>query len=127
MRLDPNCIRSVLIYVEENTTYYSSCTLTVYDLNSIFPDYDFDTVMYHIDQCAQSGFFSAFSTDQIENVEIKGLSPAGHQFLDNVRNDNIWNKVKNIGDELGSQSLSALAQIAANVVTEIIRKKLSFI
>ena len=52
------------------------------------------------------------------------LTYDGHQFLDNVRNNNIWNKTKSIAKELGCSSLRSLASIAGKVAFEVIQSQL---
>ena len=56
-----------------------------------------------------------------ESCIIGDLSPAGHEFLANIRKDTVWNGVKSVAGKVGATSLSALTQIAANVVTELVK------
>ena len=45
----------------------------------------------------------------------------GHEFLANIRNDSFYNKVKDIGTELGVQSLKDLTQIALSAASLVIK------
>lgn len=58
---------------------------------------------------------------------VQYLSPTGHQFLSDIRSDNNWNKTKEIAKNIGSDSLSALKDIAAGVITAMIQKQLGLL
>ena len=58
------------------------------------------------------------------NCLIKDLSPAGHEFIANIRSDSNWKKVKDISKNIGSSSLNALTQIAVSVVSSLIKDKM---
>lgn len=45
-------------------------------------------------------------------ARIIGLTWSGHELLDNVRNDTVWNAVKQKAKKFGGFSLSALANSA---------------
>lgn len=77
---------------------------------------------YHVRQCDLSGLF--YNCNRGFGVTtIADLSPAGHEFLANVRKDGNWNKVKSIGKKIGLQSLSALMQISTQVAAELIQSQ----
>ena len=74
----------------------------------------------------EAGFIEADSIDVPKSYlpqisRVYDLTFAGHQFLANVRSDNIWNGVKSVGLKIGSVSLEALTQIASNVITELVK------
>lgn len=52
---------------------------------------------------------------------IEDLSPSGHQFLADIRSDNNWNKTKSIAKSVGASSLTAIKEIATNVIAELIK------
>lgn len=88
----------------------------------LLPNYSFDEVMYHIRQCQLNNFFFQ-ATINITGTScvVSDLSPEGHEFLANIRNDSFYNKVKSIGAELGVQSLKDLTQIALSAASLIIK------
>ena len=59
--------------------------------------------------------------DAGEIIMISDLTPAGHKFLANSRQDTIWNNTKEIATKVGSKSLDALIQISSSVITELIK------
>lgn len=117
MRLNPECIRDILICVEDNTGLSKGVgSETICDLN---PQYSKDEIIYHIRQCKFHKFI--FITVEIrDSILISDLTPLGHEFLADTRSNNVWNKTKSIATKVGSNSLAALAQIASGVVTNLI-------
>lgn len=69
-------------------------------------------------------FFYNCHRDLSGRFSVFDLSPAGHEFLANIREDGIWTDVKAISAKVGSKSLSVLTEIASGVVTQIIKSRL---
>lgn len=127
MKLNPDCIRDILFYVEEKTDLNHHIVFTNELVIQVFPKYTPNEVFYHLRQCEMSNFFQKSSRDLDGNHSVSYLSPIGHQFIANIRSDNIWNNVKSVSKKIGVNSLSALSQIATSVVTEIIKSQLGLI
>lgn len=128
MRLNPDCIRDILLTIEENVgprqyLKYNKKFANEYEL---LKDYEYEEVIYHIEQCRLSGFFThADSFLSIKDgYNIHCLSPAGHQFIENIRSDTVWNRTKETAKKVGSTSLDALTKIAINVVSSIIKENM---
>lgn len=126
MRLDPDCIRDILIDVENFT---SPGKFYEYKPGFINPDfktsqYDSDTVIYHIKQCELSGYFTEIYWTMDKSCMIIDLTPVAHQFLADIREDTNWNKTKEISKNVGSNSLNAIKEIATGVISSLIQKQL---
>ncbi len=118
MKLDPNCVRDILIAVEENTGYSVEFVYpTQLDKAPALAKYEKDVVRYHIQQCEMNGLIIILERDYSGTFHILDLTPKGHEFLANIRSDNIWADVKTISSKVGSASLSTLIQIATSVIT----------
>jgi hypothetical protein len=55
---------------------------------------------------------------------IHNLTFYGHEFLENIKSDNTWNKTKSIASKVGSYSLNTLRDISVGVIGEIIKQHL---
>lgn len=126
MKLNPDCVRDVLLYVEENTDLRKHVTITSNLSDKLLEKYSYEELSYHVRQCELSGYFERTTHDLAGNCSISYLSPAGHQFLANIRSDSIWNDVKEVSKKVGSNSLQAISQIASAVITAIIQNQLGF-
>lgn len=124
MKLDIDCVRDILLTVEENTGYNEYMTVSEMSINyDLLKKYDSDKVMYHIIQSSKANLIDAEQIDLAGNIMIKDLTPYGHKFIANIRENSNWNKVKKIANEVGTTSLEAIMQIAINVIGGIITSK----
>lgn len=121
MRLNPDCIRDILLYVEENSTFTNAICINRQNPPKEFHEYSYDELLYHISQCSQSGFLNGFSSyDNGDTVLIGDLTPKAHEFLANIRNNEIWSKVKSTAKQVGVDSLKALMSIAVQIASQVI-------
>jgi hypothetical protein len=123
MKLNPDCVRAVLLEVEDHSDYMHA---TEYKYGSTdfkrLKDFSKDEIAYHVQQCELSGLICGIAFyDAGATIDIRDLTPKGHEFLANIRNDTFFNKVKNIGKELGLNSLNDITQIALNCAALIIK------
>lgn len=123
MKLNSDCVRDILLMVEECADFSNAVEYRRNDnIHKKISKYTHEEIVYHIKQCEMSELIAdVFYCDDGDTVTISDLTPKGHEFLANVRQDNIWNGVKSIAKKVGSTSLSALVQISSNVITEIIK------
>ena len=129
MKLNPDCIRDILLTIEEVTDYLNEWTFDSKSMNApLLSKYSYDEIVYHISQCDKAGLIdgSKIYFGACAGV-VSDLSPYGHQFLADIRSDNVWHNVKEVSKKVGSNSLQAIMQIATGVITEIIKNQLGFI
>ena len=126
MKLNPDCVRDILMEVESVADYFRSLEYSVEsDKPRRWKRYEHAEIIYHIRQCDYSGLITGVRYyEDGDYIEIDDLTPAGHQFVANVRQDNIWNNTKEIAGKVGSKSLDALIQISSGVITELIKAQL---
>lgn len=125
MKLNNDCIRDILLTLEELCTFENKFT---YDIESqpphLLAKYSREEVLYHIRQCEHSALIlKPLYCYGGDIVEISDLSPSGHEYLANIRSDNIWNKTKKVAGEIGATSLSAMVQISSQIITAIIKSQ----
>jgi hypothetical protein len=68
-----------------------------------------------------SGLIIVNGKDMDGNMSIMDLTPAGHEFIADIRNDTVWNNVKEKSSKIGVSSLRAIRDIAVGVVSELIK------
>lgn len=123
MKLNPDCIRDILLTVEEKSGYNKPW---IYYCDGCQPEllsrYSSDEIGYHIVQCAKSELIDGLKYyDGGESLLISDLTPEGHEFVANIRSDNNWNKTKSILKNVGSESLDSIKQVATGVITSLIQ------
>ena len=53
-------------------------------------------------------------------IDILDLTVKGHNFVSNIKNDENWNKIKEISDNIGSSSVETLIKISDKLISELI-------
>lgn len=127
MKLNPDCIRDVLMELESKTDGISFVSYSFNKENTTFPLTDKYTaveIRYHITQCEASGFFINSNWTLDGTFFVLDISPQAHEFLANIRSQSLWNKTKNKAAEIGVSSLQALMQIATALATSQIQSLL---
>lgn len=125
MKLNPDCVRDLLMYFEENTNGIDSVRFDPDNFcDTKLGKYSPEELYYHFKQCEYIGFFINVNNFLDLTSMLLDISPKAHEFLANIRSDNIWEKVKSTAKNVGSHSLNALTQIAASVVATLISQQL---
>lgn len=125
MKLNLECIRDILLTVEDNTGYesgyeYPSNT----DKSPLLSKYSDDEIRYHMMQCKKTGFIE-LERDLADIMYIGDLTPYGHEFLANIRENSVWNHTKTVAGKVGSKSLDAIFKISSAIITEIIKQAIA--
>lgn len=124
MQLNPDCIRDILIGIENNTSYKVSTSYPSKSLDYLRDTYPDMMIRYHILQCSKFNLIELKKIDDFENMYISDLTPQGHQFLANIRSENIWHKTKLVCEKVGSTSLECIMQITSSVLSELIKSSI---
>ncbi|MFV9733498.1 DUF2513 domain-containing protein [Ligilactobacillus salivarius] len=86
MKLNPDCIRDILLAVEELSDYDRSVSDSELSKSKFLISYSENEILYHVRQLTwskmlqQADFYG-------EGFDILDLSPQGHEFLNNIRSD----------------------------------------
>lgn len=128
MKLNPDCVRSVLLEIEK-LDFNEHATIS--SLHTALPDYSEEDLEYTCFILSDGGFLN------IESIDLPGqflpavkavysMTYKGHEFLEKVRANKIWSAIKTIGEKLGVQTLDGYSMIGANILTEIIKNHFGF-
>lgn len=133
MRLDMDCVRDVLLCVENNTGLRKRCIFVDDILNTRFAAqglqakeqkdyqkellelYDHDKLMYHVKYCIEAELISECEGSNLHTRKIADLTVKGHELLANIRSDLNWTKIKDVGAKVGSFGLNNVAEIAKDI------------
>lgn len=132
MKLNPDCVRDVLLYLEENLGYtdyvgalqhkeIQICTIPDYFSTT----YSKEDVNYSIEKLYEARFISLvnIASDRdgyIVNAYVNDITYIGHEFLNNIRPKNVWDATKEGASKLGLMSMHALSFISSKVIESII-------
>lgn len=144
MKLNPDCIRDIMLFCEKYTyiktdevgnllvasyhVLYASEMRKLPPLNS----YDAGELIYHIIQLVESGYLASdFRFDPLENFrhgdtpKIYYVTPKGHEFIASIEEKKNWAKTKKVLGAIGSVSLSVIETISKGVATVVIEKAMA--
>lgn len=123
MKLNYDCIRDVLLYLEENLELNNS----IY-LENIKLDYSSDDIYYSVQKLEEIGYIDArivkAAGSKIITAVINDITFYGHEFLNTVRPKTVWENTKEISTKIGVNTISSLTQIASQIVTQLISKQM---
>ena len=113
MKLNPDCIRDILITVEEHSDFSNQTEYKAEQPFETLSQYSHEEIIYHIRQCENSDLIYGVNYyDGGCHTDILDLSPKGHEFLANMRNDSVWKKVISKG---AGASLPILIELAKEI------------
>jgi len=110
MKLNMDCIRDILITVEEHSDFYNQTEYKAEEPFETLSAYSHEEIIYHIRQCDNYGLiYEVHYYDGGAHADILDLTPSGHDFLANIRNSSVWKKVLS---KAASASLPVLMEVA---------------
>ncbi|MCP8851784.1 DUF2513 domain-containing protein [Latilactobacillus sakei] len=117
MKQNIDCIRDILLTVEKDVPLDGHIDLK----NLTLPNsYDRDDIVYSLKLLKEANYLNVTLTGASNTyylVWIGNMTYDGHQFLDSIRNANVWqstkDKIANFGSDL---SLSLISQVAMSVI-----------
>lgn len=124
MKLNYDCVRDLLLYLEENLTYENDVVIN----NISIKNYTEAELVYTAEKLYEANYLNCmkplYIDEEIPSIIVLSLTYNGHQFLDTVRDNAVWDKTKKISSSIASTSLKILENIATNVITNIISKQI---
>ncbi|HBG1591237.1 DUF2513 domain-containing protein [Clostridioides difficile] len=103
MVTNQDCIRDILLFIESAITPNKHVT-SIYELIENLP-YDEDTISYHINLISESKLVNKINYCDDVASEIPDLSSKGRQYLDKIRDNTKWNKIKSSTSSFLNMSL----------------------
>lgn len=123
MELNHDLVREVLLYIEREFSHNdlrlaSSIRIAAYDQSA---------VLYTVRRLLEARYIvgKPMGYNNVPDSSISALSWAGHEYLDTIRSPEVWRKTKGIASKIGSVSLSAMSQIASEVLSAMIKSATS--
>lgn len=137
MRLNHDCIREVLLCIEENTDFRKNCMFV--DAGPIGSDtaeflgrpleippyqaklmehFDNNQILYHACYCLDAALANGETRD--DRVIVYDLTPYGHELLARIRDPERWPKVKKGVAAVRDYSIAALGAVAEGITAAAI-------
>jgi hypothetical protein len=109
-------IRKLLLKLEAMGSSHRVLTFTAYDEDIAVEGYDPEQIEYHLSQLWRSGLIetggSGSGIGGSGDFMFRDLTWSGHDFLDSVRDPEVWQKTKEGASKAGSWTVGLLADVA---------------
>ena len=122
MKLNYDCVRSVLLTVEKSKTIDEELDLNPLTVETIFeqlPKYEDNEILYTIEKLKEAGYINAalqFAAGHFIDGAVSSITYSGHEYLDNIREPEVWRKVKAMLKNAGAITLPLISQAAQMLI-----------
>lgn len=128
MRLNPDCVRALLLVLEEELQFdealtYPHISFAHITKNPMLKDYPAADIAYTTLKLMEAGFINAATIpgDDTFDALYASITYEGHQFLESVRKEENWKKTKEVCGKIGSFTLKSIKSVAEGVATAAIK------
>ena len=122
MKLNYDCVRSVLLTVEKSKTIDEELNFNPLTVETIFeqlPKYEDNEILYTIEKLKEAGYINAalqFAAGHFIDGAVSSITYSGHEYLDNIREPEVWRKVKAMLKNAGAITLPLISQAAQMLI-----------
>lgn len=126
MKLDPNCVRDILLEIEKLDF---SETTNPDKLHDVLPGYSVEQLTYTCLKLNEGEFVTLELTDPWPGEYqpgikcVVGLTYKGHEFLEKVRPKPAWDKILSASKSVGSFSLEVISKVAVSVLADLLKSQ----
>jgi hypothetical protein len=116
VRRDWDCIRAILLALEDKGE------ATRLMRSSAVPDFDAETVCYHMQLMIEAGLINGKCKDGTTLYCVaKSMTWQGHELLDKIRSQTVWNRIKSLAREQSLPlSVEAIKMLGSHALSSVI-------
>lgn len=124
LKLNPDCVRDLMLYFEEHSSYSNEININQLTLSN----YSQEELVYTSEKLNEANLINCVSKNymgsRIPIIIVKSITYSGHNFLNNIRDNEVYNKTKMILSSFKSVSIEIISETASKVLTSLISKQL---
>ena len=130
MKLNADCIRDVLLELENSLSYRTNeeghlerVFVSLHDLDCILIKYHKEDIFYTLTNLEQAGYIemtAQWSGSGLYRCVVNCITFRGHEFLEKIRDNQSWDKVKAGVAAVRNYSLDAISAIANGIASAAI-------
>ena len=127
MRLEPDCVRDILLFIEDMDTYVLDGDGDIAlqgafweEISEKLAQYPETQIYYTLSKLEEGSLInmtSQWGGGALTSCHVSSLTFEGHEFLENIRDSKRWNIVKNGLSAVRNYSLSVIAAISEGVTS----------
>ena len=123
MKLNHDCIRELMLYIEENLELGEMIDMSITTIS----DFSEEDTIYSAVKLHEAGYLSGDVVQTLGGeyrAMIRGITWEGHKFLDTIRDNQVWSHTKTVLSKVSSASISFTSSVASQVLTNLISQSL---
>jgi len=121
MKLNHDCIRDIILFIEDTTTASIPYVLVINIQNHLNSIYDNETINYHVLFIGSAHLVEKVSVaDNNIPLTVWDLTPLGHDYAGNIRDTKVWSKLKSVTSKLASISLPVLIEKSSEIAFNLL-------
>jgi hypothetical protein len=119
MKLDKDLVREILLAIEAHDEPEGLIELHIDDRSA-------EEISYHVRLLDEAGLLAALDTGGLDRFRWQPvrLTYQGHEFLDTVRDGEVWRRTKVGAEKAGVAGLSMLFDVAKAVGKQVFKERL---
>lgn len=126
MKLKQECVRYVLLSLEQQGFEMTQQGVQLPDIQSALANANFsnDDISYTLIQLLDGKYINA-KYDKYNvgfSLIVYDITWKGHELLDSIRDDKVWENTKKATQQLKSVSIGILSNVASAVLTSMIKQ-----
>ncbi|MGG0645463.1 DUF2513 domain-containing protein [Bacillus mycoides] len=121
MKLNHDCVRDLLLELEEKLTINEHFLLPHFNSLNTVSKHGFDDTYYSFLKLLEANYLDGnykYASDELIHLSVSSISWDGHQFLDTIRDNEIWSKTKKAVGSLSSASISIMSSLATSYLKQ---------
>ncbi|EJE24503.1 DUF2513 domain-containing protein [Staphylococcus epidermidis] len=121
MRLNYDCIRDILLTIEDMDYTSPGMIKENFENQSRVKKYEPIQILYTLKRLSDVGFINVlFAKGEAfyHFYNVHSMTFSGHQLLDDIRDEKVWQKTKDKASKLSSVSIPVLQQLATSVAKQ---------
>lgn len=123
MKRDMDLIRELLLKLEVIPLRAGGMTVISPPTREVdVPGYDPDQIAYHLNLIKEAGLISHTAANPAYGIGFRGLSWDGHDFLDSVRDPEVWAKTKKGAAAAGGFTVDLLRDLAKGFIKKQVQE-----
>lgn len=131
MTLNYDCIRDVLLYLEDTLGYTDNQVamthkrLTIGSIGNVLLSYTKEDIQYTIEKLFEARYIRIVDIIHDKNGYmtsgyVDDITWEGYNFLNNIREKSIWEATKDGAKKIGAMSISAISMISFEIVKAVV-------
>lgn len=93
MKLNPDCVRDILIYIEDTTGPNNNC-ISMERIEVNLSSYDPVILRYHVKMLSKRNLIEKVCYADNKPIIVSQLTPQGQDYTEIIRDTSIWKRVK---------------------------------